>query len=116
MIHLHGDYYFESDGVHQFTLCKKGIVTGDNPKGKQAKQENIGKTKYVPIGYYSTLESLLNGFVHKSSLEIAALPDVKSVGDLCKKLHDLVDNLTFVLTVDDQTRTVRPSRVKKTSA
>lgn len=116
MIHLHGDYYFESDGVHQFTLCKKGVVTGDNSKGKQAKQENIGKTKYVPIGYYSTLESLLNGFVHKSSLEIAALPDVKSVSDICKKLHDLVDNLTFSLIVNDQPVTIHPKRVKKASA
>lgn len=116
MIHLHGDYYFESDGVRQFTLCKKGVVTGDHAKGKQVKTENIGKTKYDPVGYYGTLEALLNGFVRKSALEIAAQPDVKSFREINQRLSNLVDNLTFSLIVDDQPVTIHPKRVKKASA
>ena len=115
MIHLCGDYYFESDGVHQFTLCKKGIVSGENAKGKQAKAENIGKTKYIPLGYYATIDGLLEGLVRKAALEIAALPDVKTFAEINARLSDLLDNLTFSLTVDDQTRTVHPKRVKKSS-
>ena len=115
MIHLCGDYYFESDGVHQFTLCKKGVVSGENAKGKPVKAENIGKTKYIPLGYYATIESLLDGLVRKSALEIAAMPDVKTFAEINVRLSKLLDDLTFTLVVDDQTRTVHPKRVKRSS-
>lgn len=49
MIHIIADYYFMSDGM-QYTLLQT-----QNPK-KQTKKQGYGK----PLGYFTTLEHLLN--------------------------------------------------------
>lgn len=114
MIHLCGDYYFDSDGVRNFTLHKKGTVGNKPVNGKQPKEENIGKTTYETLGYYSTLDSLLQGLVRKASLEIASIPGVKSIQDVSDRLSALVDQLSFALIVDGQEKPITPKRVKKT--
>jgi len=55
MIHIYGKYYCDSDGVRNFTLYKSSIVNDV----KKAKEENLGKTRYESIGFFSNIESMM---------------------------------------------------------
>ena len=73
MIHILGNYYFESDGVRNFSLYKKGVISEDNGRGKKTNPENVGKEKFEPLGFYSSVESLLNGLIQKSTFYVSSI-------------------------------------------
>lgn len=100
MIHILGDYYFESDGVRNFSLYKKGVVSEDNGRGKKAKPENVGKEKFEPLGFYSSVESLLNGLIQKAALDAATDRSVKELSDLVVRIHATIDQITRLFQID----------------
>lgn len=76
----HG-YGFWADDMN-YTLCKKGIV-GENTKGKQAKEENIGKEVWHTKGYYSTFHALIRGYFEQLTREkIAQNEEDNKIADI----------------------------------
>lgn len=116
MIHILGNYYFESDGVRNFSLYKKGVVSGENVHGKKTKPENIGKEKFELLGFYSSMESLLDGFIRKSSLDIATDSSVKELSDLVGRIRAVVDQVADMFKVNPSVSSNPETQVNETDA
>lgn len=112
MIHLQGDFYFDSDGARNLTLYKKGVVTGEG-NGKKASKENIGKARYEILGHYSTLERLVDGYIRRACLEAAADSSVKNLGALVERIDALVNSLSIQIGFHGVDGQVTASRMGK---
>lgn len=66
-------------------------IIGENviPYLKQAKQENIGKEKRVIVGYYTTIESVIEHFPDRLLLDSAAETLLEAVQEV-KNLYQLL--------------------------
>lgn len=100
MIHLYGDYYTESDGVHNIILYKRAIVSGKSKKGEPVKRENVGKEKYTPVGYYPTVTSMIDSLSKKLMIEILANDNVRDLKDAVDSLNSIIDSLSFTINVN----------------
>lgn len=96
MVHIAGPYYFDSDGVRNFTLFERKTVTGDAP-GKTAKEGNIGKTYDSPIGYYPTLPALMQGYIRQQAYTIAQSQEVMELAAFISKMDALTRAVSFTL-------------------
>ena len=82
----HG-YGFWADEMN-YTLCEKGIV-GESIKGKQAKEENIGKEVWHTRGYYSTFHDLIRGYFTQLTREtIEQNEEDNTINDMAQKVVD----------------------------
>lgn len=63
-----GDYRIESDS-NCFSLLAKKIVQPIVKDGKVVNKENIGSERWVVIGYYSQIDTLLNAIPRQVLLD-----------------------------------------------
>lgn len=113
MIHLYEDYYVESDGSRNIILYKKGIVTGDSKKGVKAKAENIGKTKYDPVGYYATITGLIDGLSHRLMIDILADKKIKDLAQAVNRMNSIIDSLSFTIKVNGEDKEITAKMMSK---
>ena len=81
------DYYLGADN-YCLILYKARKITGG--RGSKVKEENIGKTDYTPIGYYTTLSGVYNAIVSYGLREAINSRGVKTLEDVEKKMDALV--------------------------
>lgn len=115
MIHLYEDYYTESDGVRNIILYRKIVVAGDAKKGAKAKAENVGKTKYEPVGYYDTITGLIDGLSRKLMMNVLADPKIKDLKTAVDRVNDIIDSLSFTLKVNGENKTITAKMIPKGS-
>jgi len=82
---------------HCFALQKKRIITGENIKGKQPKQENIGKEVWNDDGYYRTLRALFEDYARKKTLKSNA----KTFQELFSILRDIENKIKHIIDVNN---------------
>lgn len=82
------DYYLGADN-YCLILYKARKITGGKA-GKKPLEENIGKTDYTPIGYYTTLSGVYNAIVSYGLREAINSRGVKTLEDVGKKMDALV--------------------------
>ena len=82
---------------HCFILQKKRIITGENIKGKQPKQENIGKEVWNDDGYYRTLRALFEDYARKKTLKSNA----KTFQELFGILRDIENKIKHIIDVNN---------------
>ena len=80
-----------------FALQKKHIITGENIKGKQPKQENIGKEVWNDDGYYRTLRALFEDYARKKTLNSNA----KTFQELFGILRDIENRIKHIIDVNN---------------
>lgn len=113
MIHLYGDYYTESDGVHNIILYKRSVVSGKAKKGEPVKRENIGKEKYSPVGYYGTITDMIHGLSKKLMIEILANENIRDLKDAVDQMNSIIDSLSFTIKVNSEDRTITAQMLSK---
>lgn len=113
MIHLYGDFYTESDGVHNIILYKRSVVSGKAKKGEPVKRENVGKEKYNPVGYYPTITSMVDGLSKKLMLEILANENVRDLKDAVDRLNAIIDSLSFTIKVNGEDKNITAKMISK---
>ena len=116
MINLYGDYFVGSDGVRNIILYKKTVVTGEGKKGAKAKAENIGKPKYEPVGYYTTVQNMLEGLSQNLMFSVLADPKVKELKDAVDKVNAIVESLSFTLKVNGEEKPITAKMIPKCEA
>lgn len=89
-----GNFKIESDGL-QFILSRKTITK----ETKKTKAENIGKEKWLPVGYYSKKEHLINAIdssvlMNNDSFRLAA--------EEFRKLNVVFSELVELLKIEEK--------------
>lgn len=113
MIHLYGDYYTESDGCHNIILYKRSVVSGKTKKGEPVKKENVGKENYESIGYYATIDGMIQGLCQRLSIDILANRGVKDLADAAARLNAIVDSLSFTIKVNGTDTPITAKMISK---
>lgn len=91
MVHIHGPYYFDSDGVRNFTLYERKVVTSAD----KTQAENVEKTYDSPLGYYPTLAALMQGYLRQQSFSIAQSKEAMELSTFIHKLDSIIDGVSF---------------------
>lgn len=97
MIHISGPYYFDSDGARNFTLYERKTVSADS-SGRPAREENLGKTYDSPLGYYSTLPALMQGYIRHMAVTLANSQEAMEMAVFIAKMDALTRAVSFTLT------------------
>lgn len=90
MIKINDNYYITAD-KHTYILQKKSI-------NQNKTSENYGKETYKDVGYYSNLESLLNGILKSELRSYISKSEINSIIDLKKeiiKLNEFINSLNL---------------------
>ena len=97
MVHITGPYYFDSDGIRNFTLIERKTVSADST-GRPAKDENVGKTYDSVLGYYPSLPALMQGYIKHQAFTIAQSEEAMQLSTFIAKMDSLTRAVSFQLT------------------
>lgn len=78
------DKYYISATTNYYSLKEKKII-------QDKESENYGKEQYFDIGFYSSIESCLNGLLKKQCREFLAKEDIKSIEEFKKFILEKMD-------------------------
>jgi hypothetical protein len=78
------DKYYITANTNCYTLQEKGIVQDENSK-------NYGQEVFKDIGYYTSLESCLNGIVKANTREYISKSEVNTLQELIQEIKS-IDN------------------------
>lgn len=78
MIKVTDRFYIDAN-TNCYVLKEKTIVQDENSK-------NYGQETFKDLGYYTNLESLLNGILKITTREFIAREDENSINDLIKEI------------------------------
>ncbi len=87
-LHLVDQWYVGTDGL-SFTLAKGQVIQD----GAKAKAENIGKTRYIIVGYYGTLSGLVAGLHRYLSMDVLARSDVNTLEEYVSELDRKIESV-----------------------
>lgn len=85
MIKVTDRFYIDAN-TNCYVLKEKTIVQDENSK-------NYGQEIFKDLGYYTNLESLLNGILKITTREFIAREDENSINDLIKEIKRAEDYL-----------------------
>lgn len=85
MIKITDRFYIDAN-TNCYVLKEKTIVQDENSK-------NYGQETFKDLGYYTNLESLLNGILKITTREFIAREDENSINDLIKEIKRVEDYL-----------------------
>ena len=97
MVHLYKDLYIGAD-TYCYILMEKKIVKEKNVAGKKTREDAVGSTKFVQIGFYKNLDALL-----KSAVNMCVMREVETtyrdieITELAEKVNGIVDDFRKVL-------------------
>ena len=80
MVNINNKYYIDADSKN-YILKEKTIVQNEE-------SENYGKEFFKDLGYYTTLESVLNGLLKIGTREYISKNDKTTVEDLKKFIKE----------------------------
>lgn len=63
-----------------YVLQEKKVITGNNKRGIQAKEENIGKIRYLDIAYFPSIKALSTYLINKEIID----SDCTEIADIYK--------------------------------
>ena len=93
MVHIYKDFFCDTDGI-QITLYVKKSVTDKT----RAKKENIGKDRYLAIGYYMDVKDMLNAILKQIQRnKIAEADDMSEFKEVLKRISEEVGIMTRFL-------------------
>ena len=85
MIKVTDRFYIDAN-TNCYVLKEKTIVQDENSK-------NYGQEIFKDLGYYTNLESLLNGILKITTREFIAREDENSINDLIKEIKRAEEHL-----------------------
>lgn len=96
------DLFIEIEDSYNFVLKQNKIITGENNRGRKAKEENIGKTREITLGYFPNLQSCVQSIVRQSltDLDSKKMKDVKEcllIIERCLKEAAKFDSKFFMI-------------------
>lgn len=86
MIKIDDRYFIEADNL-QWILKKTEVIT------KSPKKESIGKIGTRQIGYYRSLDSVIQAYVNEIGKEIASGDEVVELKDFMGRMDDLAEDV-----------------------
>ena len=92
MTHIYRDFYCDSDGI-QITLYKKRITKDDS----RAKEENIGKEKYVAVGYYTDLFNTIAAVIRQTQRDVLVNEESEELISAVNRCADMIKEIKDTL-------------------
>ncbi len=89
-LQLEPEWAIECDAT-SCQLIRVVTITGEHTRGRQAKAENIGKTRDDGYGFYGRLDHALQAYLLKST---AALPAVFNAQQVIAHMNQCMANIT----------------------
>ena len=68
-------------------------ILHERVKVQDEKSKNFGQDTYKELGYYTTIDSLLKGFVKVKTREFISKSEQKNLSDLIIEIHKLNDTI-----------------------
>lgn len=77
---------------------EKMMVIGENPSPVKAREENVGETRWVSVGHYGTLTSVLEGLLtrHAYLLGVQSVTPVETTEQVKELLRTIRDGVAMV--------------------
>lgn len=80
---------------YNFILQEKRIIGSKKPATRSPDACNVGKVKYINLGYYSNLSSLVYGLITRE-IRISEVDEINEIEILVKRCtQEIVDNLSL---------------------
>ena len=87
MIKINEEYFINADSQN-YILQKKTKV-------KDPESKNFGQEIYLNLGYYSTLDSCINGIIKNETRNFISKNNIKSLEDLQKYIKKLEKDIVI---------------------